>query len=96
MLTDSAESKGRLDVKVLPVDLRRANSAQDSGMECYPMCRNPRGQALIIEIEDFVNEVQEKREGSQVNSYLTGSFYRPKMQHKREPKNYADFVFYEV
>ncbi len=35
-------------------------------MLVYPMNTRPRGLALIIEIEEYDNDVQERRVGSQV------------------------------
>ena len=64
--TDSAEAKGRLNVVVIQSDLKRSNSAVESGIACYNMAANPRGHALIIEIEEYINDVQEKRVGSEV------------------------------
>jgi len=36
--------------------------------QAYPMCRNPRGMALIIDNETFVNDILPKREGSRMDS----------------------------
>ena len=36
-------------------------------MTSYPMHRRPRGQALIIDIESYENDVQERRLGTDVD-----------------------------
>ena len=64
--TGPAYEKGKLDVVVKRADLKRANSAVDSGMPYYKMDAKPRGLALIIEIEEYVDDLHEKRIGSQV------------------------------
>ena len=45
----------------------KTNSAMDTGMPCYKMDARPRGLVLIIEIEEYVNDVQERRIGSEVS-----------------------------
>lgn len=66
---ENPEEKGDLDVRVVTRDtLRRENSAQMAQMKCYKMDARPRGLALIIEIEEYDNNVQEKRIGSKVRT----------------------------
>ena len=67
---EEPEEKGRLNVVVKRASFRRTNSAMDTGMPCYKMDARPRGLVLIIEIEEYVNEVQEKRIGSEVLTAL--------------------------
>ncbi len=64
-MADDPEKKGILDVKV-----KRGNSfnSSASGMPTYKMDARPRGRALIIEIEEYVNDVQDKRIGSHVSA----------------------------
>ncbi len=72
-----AEKKGRLEVSVRPARYQRSNSnvsnsaATSAGggqtqMQIYRMDSRPRGMALIVEIEEYDNDVQERRVGSQV------------------------------
>ncbi len=56
--------------------LMRSNSAQTSGIPCYPMYNNPRGLALIIDIEQYENDVQERRIGSHVSKAQNDLYYR--------------------
>lgn len=63
---EEPEEKGRLNVVVKRASFRRTNSAMDTGMPCYKMDSRPRGMVLIIEIEEYVNDVQERRIGSAV------------------------------
>ena len=63
---EEPEEKGELDVFVKRATLNRTNSAMDTGMPCYKMDARPRGLVLIIEIEEYVNDVQERRIGSAV------------------------------
>ena len=64
---EEPEEKGRLNVVVKRASFRRTNSAMDTGMPCYKMDARPRGLVLIIEIEEYVNDVQERRIGSEVS-----------------------------
>ena len=64
---EDPEEKGRLNVVVKRAALNRTNSAMDTGMPCYKMDARPRGLVLIIEIEEYVNDVQERRIGSEVS-----------------------------
>ena len=59
--------KGQLEVNVRKVNLARSNSAVKAGMPCYLMTSNPRGLALIIEIDKYENDVQKPRIGSHVS-----------------------------
>ena len=70
---EEPEEKGELDVFVKRATLNRTNSAMDTGMPCYKMDARPRGLVLIIEIEEYVNDVQERRIGSAVCYYLVSS-----------------------
>lgn len=63
---EEAEERGRLNVVVKRTSFKRTNSAIDSGMPCYKMDARPRGLALVIEIEEYVNDVKERRIGSEV------------------------------
>ena len=63
---EEAEERGRLNVVVKRASFKRVNSAIDSGMPCYKMDARPRGLALVIEIEEYVNDVKERRIGSEV------------------------------
>ena len=59
--------RGRMEVTVVPASYHRSNSYQCSSMPAYPMHRRPRGQALIIDIESYENDVQERRLGTDVD-----------------------------
>jgi len=59
--------KGIMDVRVQPAAYHRTNSNQFSKMPSYDMTRRPRGLALIINIEVYENDVQERRFGSDVD-----------------------------
>lgn len=59
--------RGRMEVLVTPASYHRTNSHQCSSMPAYPMFRRPRGQALIINIESYDNDVQERRLGTDVD-----------------------------
>ncbi len=74
-----AEEKGQLEVRIRPAEFLRTNSqsssAAETGMQLYEMDASPRGLALIVEIEEYDNDVQEKRVGSQFDvDNLTGLF----------------------
>merc|ERR1719422_1431901 len=56
-----------MDVRVVPASYHRSNSNQFSAMSSYEMYRRPRGLALIIDIEVYENDVQERRYGSHVD-----------------------------
>ena len=56
-----------MKVVVKRAEIKRMNSAQASGMQEYKMEASPRGLALIIEIEQYTNDVFEKRTGSEVS-----------------------------
>ena len=59
--------RGRMEVIVTPASYHRSNSHQASSIPAYPMVRRPRGQALIINIESYDNDVQERRLGTDVD-----------------------------
>jgi len=61
--------KGKLDVRVLPTPalVQRTISMVGTGMTTYDMQRLPRGIALIINIEVYENDIQERRFGSHVD-----------------------------
>ena len=61
--------RGQLEVNVKKVSIARSNSAIKAGMACYEMTSKPRGQALIIEIDKYENNVQEERIGSHVSYF---------------------------
>merc|ERR1719422_945208 len=56
-----------MDVRVVPASYHRSNSNQFSAMSSYEMYRRPRGLAMIIDIEVYENDVQERRYGSHVD-----------------------------
>ena len=58
---EDATEKGHLEVRV---KLTREKSVNN--IPSYKMSSNPRGLALIIDIEDYDNEIQDKRIGSKV------------------------------
>ena len=66
-LDTEAQHRGRLEVSVVPAAYHRSNSYQCSRMPAYPMHRRPRGQAIIIDIEVYENDIQERRLGSDVD-----------------------------
>jgi len=66
METEPTE-KGVMDVQVVPAAYHRTNSNQCSQMAAYDMYRRPRGLAMIIDIEVYENDVQERRFGSDVD-----------------------------
>ena len=59
--------RGRMEVTVTQASYHRTNSHQCPSMPAYPMFRRPRGQALIINIESYDNDVQERRLGTDVD-----------------------------
>jgi len=59
-----ARERGRLEVCVAPASYHRQTS---SHMPTYDMTRRPRGLALVIDIEVYENDVQERRHGSNVD-----------------------------
>ncbi len=93
--------KGELEVVVksaasIRPDLKRNNSAIDAGMPVYKMSSNPRGLALIIEIEEYENNVQVKRTGSHVDvDNLTKLFKQLhfKVEHRQ---NLTRLEFYQT
>jgi len=64
---DMRQKFGQLDVKVVRSQVLRSNSIQDSQMKAYEMKANPRGYALIIDIEVYENDIHERRYGSDVD-----------------------------
>jgi hypothetical protein len=58
---------GRMNVVVEPAKIHRSNSQKDSHMAAYDMHQLPRGLAVIIDIEIYENDVQERRLGSHVD-----------------------------
>jgi hypothetical protein len=68
---ETAFEKGQLDVIVKQrVEMKRTNSAIEAGMPEYKMSANPRGCALIIEMEEYDQDVQTKRVGSHVSCFM--------------------------
>ena len=63
---------GELDVVVKRVESTHiCSGSQDvMAMPAYKMTAYPRGLALIIEIEEFVNNVEKPRIGSHVSYYF--------------------------
>jgi len=59
--------RGKLEVNVIPSSFHRSNSIQSSAMPAYPMMKQPRGLAIIINIETYDNDIQEQRMGSHVD-----------------------------
>jgi len=66
-MEEEPTEKGKLEVRVIPAAFHRSNSTQASVMAAYPMMRQPRGLALVINIENYDNDVQEHRQGSHVD-----------------------------
>jgi hypothetical protein len=60
-------SSGELDVVVKRVESTHICSGSQDAMPAYKMTAYPRGLALIIEIEEFVNNVEKPRIGSHVS-----------------------------
>ena len=58
---------GELDVVVKRVESTHICSGSQDVMPAYKMTAYPRGLALIIEIEEFVNNVEKPRIGSHVS-----------------------------
>jgi len=65
--TVQEEEEGFMDVRVIPAAFQRSNSKQCYQIAAYDMCRRPRGLAIIIDIEVYENNVQERRFGSNVD-----------------------------
>jgi hypothetical protein len=65
--TQEVIQQGSMDVSVKKTNIARSNSAVKAGMPCYQMTSKPRGQALIIEIDKYENNVLETRIGSHVS-----------------------------
>ena len=65
--TEDAAEKGYLDVQVRQA-VRRSNSSVIAGMPVYSLSSNPRGLAMIIDIQKYDNDVQDERYGSEVRS----------------------------
>ena len=61
---------GELDVVVKRVESTHICSGSQDVMPAYKMTAYPRGLALIIEIEEFVNNVEKPRIGSHVSYYF--------------------------
>merc|ERR1712150_362599 len=55
------------DVRVKKSELKRSHSSVEAGMPEYKMMAYPRGLALIIEIEEFQNQIASRRHGSHVD-----------------------------
>ena len=63
---DDAVSVGEIAVRVKPA-LQRNPSQLHSNMPIYKMDSFPRGMALIVEVEKFDNDVQDRRVGSHID-----------------------------
>jgi len=88
---EEPEEKGRLNVVVKRASFRRTNSAMDTGMPCYKMDSRPRGMVLIIEIEEYVNDVQERRIGSAIDAENLRNLFvqlQFKVEHKKNLKRH--------
>ena len=64
--TEDAAEKGFLNINVRQA-VRRSNSSVIAGMPVYTMSSNPRGMALLIDIQKYDNDVQDERYGSEVS-----------------------------
>ena len=62
---EDASEMGHMSVKV-KMGLNRVESVSGDKIPSYKMTSNPRGQALIIDIEKYDNEIQDERIGSKV------------------------------
>ena len=62
---EDASEMGLMSVKV-KMGLNRVESVSGDKIPSYKMTSNPRGQALIIDIEKYDNEIQDERIGSKV------------------------------
>ena len=62
---EDATEKGYMPVHV-KLGLNRAESVSGDHIPSYKMTSNPRGLALIIDIEKYDNEIQDERIGSEV------------------------------
>lgn len=60
--------QGLLDVNVIPASYHRSVSFTGPKMATYRMEQLPRGLALIIDIEVYVNDLHERRVGSHVDA----------------------------
>ena len=65
---------GELDVVVKRVESTHICSGSQDVMPAYKMTAYPRGLALIIEIEEFVNNVEKPRIGSHVSFFVSYCF----------------------
>ena len=63
---EDASEMGHMSVKV-KTGLNRVESVSGDKIPSYKMTSNPRGQALLIDIEKYDNEIQDERVGSKVN-----------------------------
>ena len=67
--TEDATEQGYLNVNVRHA-VRRSNSSVAAGMPCYTMSSSPRGIALLIDIQNYDNDVQDYRYGSEVSNEI--------------------------
>ena len=75
---NEAIEKGELDVVVRRTESIKICDVYEDVMPSYKMTAFPRGLALIIEIEEFVNNVEKQRIGSHVSEiWITSVFFFP-------------------
>ena len=65
---EDATEKGHMPVHV-KLGLTRLESVSGDHIPSYKMTSNPRGLALIIDIEKYDNEIQDERIGSEVSRF---------------------------
>jgi len=83
---NEAFEKGELDVVVKRVESTHICSGSQDVMPAYKMTAYPRGLALIIEIEEFVNNVEKPRIGSHVDVENLSKLFQQlhfKAEHKK-------------
>ena len=80
----------------LSTKLDRSNSSVEAGMPEYKMTAYPRGLALIIEIEDYENNVASKRHGSHADVTNLKSLFEQLHFHIQYHRNLKRIDFYRV
>ena len=71
---EDATTKGYMDVNV-KLAFNRSNSLTSAKIPSYKMTSNPRGLALIVDIEKYDNEIEDERVGSEVGILEAVSFH---------------------
>jgi len=93
---EEAVEKGKMDVHVVPAHFYRSNSLLSSNMPTYQMQRVPRGQAIIIDIEIYENDIQERRFGSHVDVQNLTQLLKGLSFDVTVHKNLPQATFYKV